>query len=182
MGNGIGGVRQRKVLYVARATSRNLPRCGYDDGRAVWAMGCTAGGGRVRMEDMRLTTLALDVAVVLVFAIAGRASHYDSVTPAGVLSTAWPFAVGLLIAWLAAGRTRWALRSLPAGLLIWPVTLLAGMAIRWLVGDGTATAFVLVAAGVLGLGLMGWRGLAALLRLGRARTMATGPEITGGTT
>ncbi|MGC0249075.1 DUF3054 domain-containing protein [Pseudactinotalea sp. Z1748] len=112
---------------------------------------------------MRLVSIALDLLVVLAFAVAGRASHYDTVTPTGVLQTAWPFAVGALVAWVIAGRTRWALRSLRSGLLIWPITLALGMGLRLLNGEGTASAFVLVATGVLGLGLLGWRVVAALL-------------------
>lgn len=112
---------------------------------------------------MRITTLALDLAVVLLFAIAGQASHYDAVTVSGVLGIAWPFAIGLVLAWLVAGRTRWSLRSLRTGVLIWPLTLVAGMAIRLLTGQGTVLAFVLVATGVLGLGLLGWRTAAALI-------------------
>jgi len=111
---------------------------------------------------MRLTTIVIDLLVVLAFAVAGQSSHYGAVTVSGVLLTAWPFAVGALVGWILTGGAGWALRSLRAGLVIWPVTLLVGMGLRWLTGSGTAPTFVLVAAGVFGVGLLGWRAIAAL--------------------
>ena len=80
---------------------------------------------------MRLTTIVLDLPVVLAFAVAGQSSHYGSVTVSAVLLTAWPFAVGALVGWVVTGGAGWALRSLRAGAVIWPVTVILGMALRW---------------------------------------------------
>lgn len=126
---------------------------------------------------MRLTTLALDLVVVLAFAFAGNRSHYGEVTMAGVLQTTWPFALALLAGWLIAGRTRWALRSLRSGLLIWLTTVIGGMLLRLLTGAGTAWTFVGVATLVLGAGLLGWRFLVALpLRQTRLPRQRHGPQ------
>ncbi|MGO1315801.1 MAG: DUF3054 family protein, partial [Cellulomonadaceae bacterium] len=58
------------------------------------------------------------------------------------------------------------LRAWPTGLGLWLGTWAAGMGLRALTGGGTALAFVLVALGVLGLGLLGWRVLARVLGVG----------------
>lgn len=112
---------------------------------------------------MRASSLALDLAVVVTFAITGRLSHDLGIDPLGIAATAWPFAVGLLLGWIVAAQAGWALRSLRAGLAVWALTLVAGMGLRVLTREGTAGAFVLVATGVLGLGMLGWRVVVAVL-------------------
>lgn len=99
--------------------------------------------------------IAVDLSVVLVFAALGRRFHDGGLT--GVLETAWPFVVGLLVGHaFARGSADWR-----AGLVVWIPTVVGGMVLRQLTGDGTAWSFVLVATGFLGAGLLGWR----LLRL-----------------
>lgn len=115
---------------------------------------------------MRATSIGLDFLVVLAFAVAGRASHGEGLSVGGLADTAWPFLLALVLGWLIAGRTRLALRSLRAGLIIWPVTVAGGMVLRLLTDAGTAPSFVLVATGVLGAGLLGWRALTLLLATG----------------
>lgn len=118
---------------------------------------------------MRRHAFFLDLAVVLVFAAAGRASHDLSSGVLGVLATAWPFLVGLAVGWLAvlrqpAERRYWVLD----GSVITVCTLVLGMLLRQVNGDGTALAFVLVATGTLALGLVGWRAVEALVVRRRA--------------
>ena len=113
---------------------------------------------------MRKHAFFLDLAVVLVFASAGRTSHDLSSGVLGVLETAWPFLVGLAVGWLAvlrqpAERRYWVLD----GSVITICTLVLGMLLRQVNGDGTAPAFVLVATGTLVLGLVGWRAVEALV-------------------
>jgi hypothetical protein len=117
-------------------------------------------------EDAGVTAPAffLDLLVVLVFAAAGRASHDLSDDVLGVLATAWPFLVGLVAGWLAVrrrpvARASWWLD----GLVIAGCALVLGMLLRSVAGGGTALPFVLVATVTLVGGLVGWRGVAALL-------------------
>ncbi|WP_312673594.1 DUF3054 domain-containing protein [Microbacterium sp.] len=117
-----------------------------------------------------LPALLVDAVLVLVFAAIGRASHQED--PAGFLLTAWPFLVALLLGHAAAlllpGRPRrpW---SLSWGAVVWAVTVVGGMLLRLLSGDTAEVPFVIVATLVLGVFLLGWRGLAALVRRRRSR-------------
>lgn len=107
----------------------------------------------------------LDAVFVLVFAVIGRASHQEDA--AGFLVTAWPFLVALLLGHLVAallpGRPRrsW---SLAWGAVVWVVTVVGGMLLRVVSGDTAQVAFIIVATLVLGLLLVGWRAVAAVLR------------------
>jgi hypothetical protein len=120
----------------------------------------------------RLVALA-DLVCVLVFAAIGRASHGEDVGVAGLAATTWPFAAGLLLGWVLvrlvpAARARPA--GLLAGILVWLPTVAAGMVLRAVTGAGVQTSFVVVAAVVLGVFLLGWRGVATLVRRREAET------------
>ncbi|MDF2508831.1 MAG: hypothetical protein K0Q52_2690 [Microbacterium sp.] len=116
-----------------------------------------------------LPAVIVDIVFVLVFAAIGRASHDEN--PAGFLLTAWPFlialAVGHLLAALLPGRPRrpW---SVLWGTVVWAVTVAGGMLIRVLSGDTAEVPFIIVATIVLGVLLVGWRAVTALLRRRRA--------------
>lgn len=110
----------------------------------------------------------LDPLVVIIFVLAGRATHEDGFSFGGTLQTLWPFLVGLLVGWLLARAVRWPLVRLPAGTLVWLSTLGVGMGLRAMSGQGTALPFVVVATLVLAAGLIGWR-LVARLAAGRDR-------------
>ncbi len=111
----------------------------------------------------RLLPLLIDLLVVLVFAVIGRATHAEDLTLLGIGQTAWPFLAAAVVATgiyslIAAGGT-----GFNAGLVVWLVTLLGGVALRLVTGTTAALAFILVAAGVLAAGLFGWRLIALLL-------------------
>jgi hypothetical protein len=114
---------------------------------------------------MRMARLAvlLDACCVLVFVIIGRASHTKGEALAGIASTAWPFLVGLLAGWGLSLAWRRPLASVPAGLVTAGVTVALGMVLRVVGGQGTAVSFIVVALVFLGLFLLGWRAVAALL-------------------
>lgn len=114
--------------------------------------------GRRRQDD---TAPLLDAVLVVAFAALGRRSHDEGLSLTGVVHTAWPFVVGLLVGWGVAGSAGRDGRSVRGGLVIWPVTVIVGLLVRRLLGDGTAGPFVLVATGVLGALLVGWRLVAA---------------------
>ena len=105
----------------------------------------------------------LDLAVVTVFVLTGRATHDDGVLSTGSLHALWPFLLALGVAWLAIRPLALPLTGLRAGGLIWLVTLLGGIGLRALSGQGTALPFLVVATLVLAVGLLGWRGVATLL-------------------
>lgn len=116
-----------------------------------------------------LPAVVVDVVLVLIFAAIGRASHDEN--PAGFLLTAWPFLIALLVghalAALLPGRPRrpW---SLLWGAVVWIVTVGGGMLIRVLSGDTAELPFIIVATLVLGVFLVGWRAIAALVRRRRS--------------
>ncbi|MBN9183471.1 MAG: DUF3054 family protein, partial [Microbacterium sp.] len=59
------------------------------------------------------------------------------------------------------------------GLGVWAVTVAGGMLLRAVSGQGVVLAFVVVAAVVLLIALIGWRGIAALIRSLRRRRATT---------
>ncbi|MHB8380468.1 MAG: DUF3054 domain-containing protein [Acidimicrobiales bacterium] len=96
---------------------------------------------------------AVDALIVLVFVGIGRSSHHHGLRLAGLLSTTWPFAVGLGLGWLYLTLRRRNGASLRGGVAVWLSTVGVGMVLRVLSGQGTALAFILVALAFLG-GLM----------------------------
>lgn len=125
-----------------------------------------------------LPAVIVDVVLVLIFAAIGRASHEED--PGGFLLTAWPFLIALVIGHLLAallpGRPRrpW---SMLWGTVVWVVTVAGGMLIRVLSGDTAEVPFIVVATIVLGVFLVGWRAIAALLRRRRAASGAAGAAV-----
>lgn len=107
--------------------------------------------------------LLLDAVLVVAFALTGRASHDEDLW-SGLWTTAWPFLAGLALGWLVTLAWRAPAAPLRTGLGVWAVTLTGGMLLRAASGQGTAVAFIVVAAVVLLVLLVGWRGIAALVR------------------
>ena len=116
--------------------------------------------------------IAVDIVLVVVFCAIGRRSHDEAVLT-GLLHTVWPFAAGLAVGWIVAAAL--ARRSADAepfdgsrlwtgGVVIWVCTLVFGMLLRVATGQGTAFSFIVVAAVVLALFLLGWRGAVQAIR------------------
>ena len=109
-----------------------------------------------------LAALALDLVMLVGFAVVGRRSHGEGSALTSILAIAWPF----VVAWLAvAGTSRALLRidPLPAAiswLAAWPLALI----LRAISGRGDAPSFAVVALLVPLVALTGWR-LAARLVL-----------------
>jgi hypothetical protein len=112
---------------------------------------------------MKKFALALDVLFLLLFVGIGRSAHQQGITVAGMASTIWPFAVGLLVGWLLVWRLRRAEMAPVSGLVIVLATVAVGMTLRVVSGQGTAFAFVVVALVFLSLFLVGWRTAAAFI-------------------
>ncbi len=119
-----------------------------------------AGGTRAAT----LTAAAADVVAVLAFAAAGRRSHAAGLDVTGVLGTAAPFLAGAAGAWAVVRAWRRPRSVWPTGVGIWLGAVAGGMGIRAVTGQGTAPSFVVVATTVLGVLLVGWRGVARLSR------------------
>lgn len=107
---------------------------------------------------------ALDVALVLVFVLIGRASHAEGITLPGVLETAWPFLAGLLVGWALSRAWREPCGVLSPGLAIAACAVGVGLALRGTMGDGVPLGFAVVTTIVLSGFLLGWRVVVALLR------------------
>jgi hypothetical protein len=111
-----------------------------------------------------LTALAIDTALVVVFAMSGRASHTEALDVAGVWLTAWPFLAGLALSWLATRAWRSSLGPVWPGTGLWIGTVVIGMVFRLATGAGAAIAFVIVATLTLGIFLIGWRSIGVFAR------------------
>ena len=116
--------------------------------------------------------VALDAILIVLFALAGRGSHAEALDVVGVIGTAWPFLAGAALGWLATRAWRRPFAVWPTGVAVWGFALVAGMVLRAVIGQGVAAAFVIVATLVLGLGLVGWRAVAATVSLLRSRRRA----------
>jgi peptidoglycan/LPS O-acetylase OafA/YrhL len=104
-----------------------------------------------------------DAALILVFAAIGRDAHQRGDIFAGVLLTAWPFLAGAALAWLSV-RVRRSPLSIPAGLVVWLGAVAGGMVLRAVTGQTVVVVFVIVALVSLGVLLVGYRALLALVR------------------
>lgn len=106
----------------------------------------------------------LDILFVAVFTLIGRRTHAEPLDPEGWWNTAWPFLAGLAIGWgvVALSSQCWPTRWWH-GLTVWIATVFGAMALRDMVGQGTALPFVVVATSFLGVTLIGWRLLLALV-------------------
>jgi hypothetical protein len=99
---------------------------------------------------------------VIVFAAVGRASHGESDGLLGLLATVAPFAAGLLVAW-ATPLVRSHPAGLRAGAVVLAGTVVIGLALRAAFTGRLPLSFAVVTVVVLGVLLLGWRGLALLV-------------------
>lgn len=101
--------------------------------------------------------IVIDILVVLLFVGIGRHNHHHGDSLSGILSTTWPFAVGLAIGWLSVLVRHQNGFSLGAGVEVWLATVATGMILRVIAGQGTAFAFIVVALAFLGALMLGLR-------------------------
>jgi FtsH-binding integral membrane protein len=111
---------------------------------------------------MKSRAFLFDFICVLVFVTIGRHSHKDANSIGGMLTTLWPFIVGLASGWLFVSRTHRIVTIKGSGFRIALFTVVIGMILRVISGQGIALAFVIVATVFLSLCLVGWRALLSL--------------------
>ena len=118
--------------------------------------------------------LAADVICILVFAIVGRRSHAEGTDLLGVLRTAWPFLAGYVV---GLGLSRgWRQPAAPrSAVVLWLTTVAVAMLLRTVTGAGTPWPFVVATTVMLGLLLLGWRGLHRLVVRARHRSGQSAP-------
>lgn len=111
-----------------------------------------------------------DLIGVLLFVAIGRASHAEALSVVGFATTAWPFVAGLALGWLIMRAWRHPTAIRWTGLGVWAITIVVGLVLRVASGDGAPVDFVVVTAVVIGVFLLGWRGVVlTLARPGRGR-------------
>ena len=120
-------------------------------------------------RGLGVVAFAADVAAVVVFVVAGRRTHVEGLDPVGLLVTAAPFLVALVVGWALARAWRGPV-ALGTGVRIWAATVAGGLALRAAVTGRLPLAFALVTAGTLAVLLLGWRGLSTLVRRHRSAT------------
>ncbi|MDP9828730.1 DUF3054 domain-containing protein [Kineosporia succinea] len=127
-----------------------------------------------RLDGRALGVAALaDVVCVLVFVAVGRNSHEEGITLAGLLTTGWPFWLGVAGGYVGVVAFRLAPASLSGCAMVLVKTLLIGMILRSAVqNDGTPVSFVVVATVFLAVTTAGWR-IAA--RFAALRAASKGP-------
>lgn len=109
--------------------------------------------------------LLLDATLVTVFAATGNSTHRSGLDLASILSTAWPFLVGLVLTSALCRFWRRPDRLWPDGVVIVLGTVAVGMVLRAASGSGgVQLSFVLVTLGVLSVLLLGRRALTPRIR------------------
>jgi hypothetical protein len=106
--------------------------------------------------------LVVDILAVLTFVIIGRDNHGQSNTILGIVDTAAPFLIALLVAHIVLRLLKISHR-LTVAIVVWAVTVGGGLTLRNLAfNDGTAFSFIVVTTITLGVLMIGLR-----LALGR---------------
>ena len=129
-----------------------------------------SGAGPISRSSI-ITAGALDAALVLLFAVIGRLSHGETLAGLGV--TYWPFLGGLTIGWLLLRAWRHPRNIVWTGLGIWIAAVVGGLLLRLAGGQGIQLSFAIVTTIVLGVFLLGWRAIAAIVSRASRQRMLT---------
>ncbi len=108
--------------------------------------------------------IVVDLVAVLAFVVIGRRSHAEGLDLPGLLGTLWPFVVGSVVGWASVTGVRWPLSAVRSGAVVWVSTAVIGVLLRVVSGQGVQVSFVVVTVVVLGVFVVGWRAVAALVR------------------
>ena len=116
--------------------------------------------------------VAIDLVLIVIFALLGRREHEHGLSLGGILWTALPFLIGYAIVTLASRPWKTINSLWPTGILIWIGTVALGIALRLAFNDTAAVAFIIVATLVLGLFLLGRRLVTGLIAKRSAKQQA----------
>jgi FtsH-binding integral membrane protein len=117
---------------------------------------------------------AADLAVLVLFVVVGRRSHHEDAGVLGFLRVWWPFAAGLVLAWLVTRLDRAPL-AWGRAVAAWLLTVAVGMALRIAVeGRDFKIAFTIVTLLFVGAGMLGWRAVVRGVRERRRSSTAAG--------
>ncbi|MFJ2316031.1 DUF3054 domain-containing protein [Glutamicibacter sp. NPDC087661] len=113
--------------------------------------------------------MAVDVVLIVLFALLGRREHEHGLSIGGILMTALPFLVAYVVVTLLSKPWTTINKLFPVGVLVWVVTVAAGLALRVAMDSTAALPFIIVATLVLGAFLMGRRLVTSMVakRLGK---------------
>lgn len=113
--------------------------------------------------------MAIDVVLIVLFALLGRREHEHALSVGGILMTALPFLIAYAAMTLLSRPWSTINKLFPAGVLVWIGTVAAGLALRIAFGSTAAVPFIIVASLVLGAFLLGRRLVTSLVakRLGK---------------
>ncbi len=125
-----------------------------------------------RLAKPLLVAVGIDATLVLVFVLIGRGSHSEAYSLGGILTTLWPFWLGLALGHVTAFRWNRPFAVNWSGIVLWLSTVVFGTLFRAVSGQGLAVSFVIVTALVLGVFLLGWRALYQRFRVRRAKQRA----------
>lgn len=106
---------------------------------------------------------AIDLVLIIVFALLGRREHEHALNIGGILMTALPFLLAYVVMTLVSRPWLTINKLWPTGVLIWLGTVVLGVATRLLMRDTAVVPFVIVTFVVLGLFLMGRRAVTSLV-------------------
>ncbi|MDI2032922.1 DUF3054 domain-containing protein [Paenarthrobacter nitroguajacolicus] len=121
-----------------------------------------------------IAAAAGDLVLILVFAAIGRDAHARGDIISGAFITAWPFLAGALVGWIALRVWRAPFSLWPSGVAVWLSAVIVGMLLRAATGQGVALPFIIVALISLGVFLLGFRAVIALVRRISARRQHQG--------
>lgn len=121
------------------------------------------------MSSRRISALAIvaDLVAVVVFAAIGRMSHGEPDDMLGLLGTAAPFLLGVVVTWSVP-----AVRANPVGvraaLAVWVGTVVVGLLVRAAFTGSLPPSFAAITAVSLAVLMLGWRALSSAVSV-RAR-------------
>jgi len=113
---------------------------------------------------VRILPAIIDLVLVLVFAVVGRASHAEGLTVTGIAQTGWPFLAACIVGWIVVNLLDDNGYGPRSALVIWLVTVLGGMGLRIVGGDTAELPFIIVATLFLFSSFFGWRLIARVVR------------------